>query len=357
MSLLYIGGITNTCDEINIIKDVFLKATNNVEWLKKGDTVLLKPALNSKDPYPATTHPHTVHAIAQILKEKGAEVIIGDQSGIEHVLHSRKGILKGSSTDCYTKSGMKKNEITTFIGFEKEGWKKGFFHFQDKRMQYWRKGFFITNWIQKVDHIINLPRLSTHVQAGVTLGFKNLVGLLREDSRLEFHMNGPFSAFMKMRAKKAEIAVEDDKTNSFFQKIVEISLAVQHKLRLTLLTATKAQVTLGPDAYMLGNLLPSHVVDVAPGIVLASSDQVALESGAIALLILLYRRLPKQKKIIQYLVHLLNRQAKELGQTSVFENPFISHALKLKLGERKVKIHSIDLPDNIKKDITNLIDS
>ena len=30
----------------------------------------------------------------------------------------------------------------------------------------------------------------THSQAGATLGFKIMVGLLREDSRMEFHANG-----------------------------------------------------------------------------------------------------------------------------------------------------------------------
>ena len=63
MSTLYISGIQNTKEEEAIIKETFIKTTNNVEWLKKGETVLIKPALNSPDPYLATTHPKTIKII------------------------------------------------------------------------------------------------------------------------------------------------------------------------------------------------------------------------------------------------------------------------------------------------------
>jgi len=336
MSTLYISGIQNTKEEEVIIKETFIKTTNNVEWLKKGETVLIKPALNSPDPYPATTHPKTIKIITDILIKKGAKVIIGDQSGVGHVLHGPEGVLKGSSSHNYAKSGMKTDNKARFIGFEEEGWDKGFFHFKSKDTSSWQNGFYITNWINKADHMISLPRLSTHVQAGVTLGFKNMVGLLREDSRLEFHMNGPLSTFMKIRAKQADIDVKNDKSNSFFNKIVEISLAIRSKLRLTMITATKAQVTLGPDKKMICPFFSSQVVSLNPGVVIASSDQAAVEIFGIALLTFLYQELKERDKKLQKIVLLLNKQIKELGTYSVYENPFVRHALKLNLGEKNV---------------------
>ena len=94
-----------------------------------------------------------------------------------------------------------------FIAFEDKGWNH-FKKFKPKNSA-WDNGFYITKVIDEVDHIINLPRISSHIMAGVTLGTKNLVGLLREDSRIEFHNDGPwpfsinyFAGFSYSEAKR-----------------------------------------------------------------------------------------------------------------------------------------------------------
>jgi uncharacterized protein (DUF362 family) len=46
-------------------------ATTDFSWLSKGDTVFIKPALNSGNPYPATTNPIAIGAMVELL-EKGA---------------------------------------------------------------------------------------------------------------------------------------------------------------------------------------------------------------------------------------------------------------------------------------------
>jgi len=103
---------------VSCIHDVFLKATDDLAWLGEGDVVLLKPALNSPDPYPSTTHPLTIRVVAQLLEERGAKVVIGDQSGIEHVLHHPKGVIRGSTRESYVHSGIGSKEDTRFFSFE-----------------------------------------------------------------------------------------------------------------------------------------------------------------------------------------------------------------------------------------------
>ncbi len=67
------------------VREAALAATD-FSWLSKGDSVFIKPALNSGKPYPSTTSPLAIAAIISLLKEKGARrVIVGDMSGIEHV--------------------------------------------------------------------------------------------------------------------------------------------------------------------------------------------------------------------------------------------------------------------------------
>lgn len=62
------------------------EAATNFSWLSKGDTVLIKPANNSGEPYPATTSPVGLKAMIELLKAKGAgKVIVMDMAGIEHV--------------------------------------------------------------------------------------------------------------------------------------------------------------------------------------------------------------------------------------------------------------------------------
>jgi hypothetical protein len=59
------------------------------------DIVLLKPALNSGDPYPSTTHPLALEVTSRLLADRVATVVIGDQSGIGHVLHHPGGVIRG----------------------------------------------------------------------------------------------------------------------------------------------------------------------------------------------------------------------------------------------------------------------
>ncbi len=197
MKPVYVKGLPPTPDSEVIssaIRNLILKATDNLSWLSAGETVLLKPALNSPDPYPATTHPLALSVTADLLAERGAKVVIGDQSGIELVLHHPDGVIRGSTIENYARSGMGDRNDSRFVGFENGGWDTGFFHHRSACTPSWRHGFYITSWVKKADHIISLPRVSTHSQAGATLGLKIMVGMLREDSRMEFHANGPFNS-------------------------------------------------------------------------------------------------------------------------------------------------------------------
>jgi uncharacterized protein (DUF362 family) len=169
-----------------------------------------------------------------------------------------------------------------FVSFSYGGWDKGFYHHQSPCTLSWQSGFFITRWrwAQKADHIIYLPRVSTHNQAGATLGLKCMVGMLREDSRMEFHANGPYNNFITGAAKGSSLITADDGTGTFFEMIVEISDAIREKLRLTLFVTTKAQTTFGPDQFGSrmdpGGIGRAYVSSPEPGLVFGSADPVAL---------------------------------------------------------------------------------
>ncbi|MDH5533425.1 MAG: DUF362 domain-containing protein [Candidatus Pacebacteria bacterium] len=339
MSKVYISKIKKDLsikDKEEAVRKVLLESTQNLKWLTNGQTVLLKPALNSPDPYPATTSPVSVRVVTQVLEERGAKVIIGDQSGIGHVVHDSRGVGKGNSQDNFVKSGMAGEYKDRFIAFEQRGWEEGFFHYQSDKLKHWDDGFFVTNTIKEVDHIIGLPRVSTHSQAGVTLGYKNWVGILREDSRMEFHADGPFGTAMMALARNLKLDKKFQNQGAFWEKIIEISHVIEDKHRINLFYADKVQATMGPDAHRSTGM-KAKVVEPEEGIVFASTNQLAAEYVAIEFLTQLYKGVGMADKLKQKALVRMNGQMKELGTYDIWDNNFLKAALKLGMGDKEVE--------------------
>jgi uncharacterized protein (DUF362 family) len=164
-----------------------------------------------------------------LLKDHGAgKVYVGDQAGVQHV-HPRADKTKGSTRQVMVKNGLLQ-EISAGGAepyfFEEQGY-DAYFPAEPPRGSHWRETIFLPTILKEVDHIVYLPRISTHVLAGITLGSKIAVGWLREDSRLELHRDA----------------------RTFHEKTAEINGVpeIRQKLRLILSVGTVAQTTWGPD--------------------------------------------------------------------------------------------------------------
>ena len=234
------------------------EATTDFSWLSKGDSVFIKPALNSGNPYPATTNPIAIEAMVELLKQKGARrVIVGDMSGIEHVKLSPKG-LTGSSRRLMEASGMAR-AVQAAGGeihfFEEAGWDA--FYEDAPGGRHWKRGLMMPNILKEVEHIILMPRCSRHVLAGSTLGLKAAVGYWRTDTRLEYHRDAS-----TLQEKTAE------------GNTVE---TLRKKQRLVLSAADKIITTFGPDE--------GHVFQPENGLVIASESVVAHDMVSLAWLL------------------------------------------------------------------------
>jgi hypothetical protein len=300
-----------------------------------------------------------VSVTAELLAERGAAVVIGDQSGIEHVLHHPGGVVRGSTVENYQKSGMGFFTRARFAGFEEGGWEEGFYHHRSSSLHSWQNGFHITVWAKFADHIISLPRVSTHTIAGASLGFKNMVGMLREDSRMEFHANGPMNGSVIRSARGSTLSSVDDNTGRFLEKIVEISDAVRDKLRLTLFLATEIQATFGPDRYgiPLGRtgLGRAYVVRPEPGLVFCSPDQVAAEAAALAVLQDAKRSLPPVQRWLERAVLFTNPHVQLLDGINIRDHPYIRHGLKIGLGEMPRDLVFEDVPPEVQRRLFGLL--
>lgn len=170
-------------------------------FISKGERILLKPnLLSARTPdNGVTTHPAVVRAVAEIVLENGGVPLIGDSPSVE------------SFQKVAIKTGMKK--ISEELGIELIPFEESVnFDFKDgefKRLE-------ITKPVLEVDKIINIAKLKTHTQFILTLGVKNMFGIVPGRRKAECHIRFgndliSFSKFLidLYRFKKPVITVID----------------------------------------------------------------------------------------------------------------------------------------------------
>ncbi len=246
------------------------EAASDFSWLSKGDAVFIKPALNSGNPYPATTSPIALKAMVELLKQKGAgRVIVGDMSGIEHVKLSPEG-LSGSSRRLMEASGIARAVQTAGAEihfFEESGW-NAFYEDSPAAGSHWKRGLMMPNVLKEVGHIVLMPRCGRHGLAGSTLGLKAAVGYWRTDTRLEYHRDA--STFQEKTAEGNTVET------------------LRKKQRLVLSAADKILTTYGPDK--------GYVLQPENGLVIASESVVAHDMVSLAWLLENRRHIPPSEK-------------------------------------------------------------
>jgi uncharacterized protein (DUF362 family) len=246
------------------------QAATDFSWLSRGEAVFIKPALNSGNPYPATTSPVAIAAMVELLKEKGAgRIIVGDMSGIMFVKLSPEGF-SGSSRRLMEGCGMAQaaQAAGAELHFPEEAGWDAFYEDAPTSGSHWKRGLMMPSILKEVEHIILMPRCGRHALAGSTLGLKNAVGYWRTDTRLEYHRDA-----LTFQEKTAE-----GNTVSTLLK----------KQRLVLSAADKVLTTYGPNR--------GYVFQPETGLVIASESVVAHDMVSLAWLLENRRYTPKWKK-------------------------------------------------------------
>ncbi|MBU8922590.1 MAG: DUF362 domain-containing protein [Bacteroidales bacterium] len=142
-------------------------------FVKSGQRVLLKPnLLSAKAPDRAiTTHPDFVRAIALMVREKGAEPVIGDSPG---------GAIRGIQR-VWNNTGitdMAASEGIELVNFEASGLKE---------IESGEYRLYISKPVLDADVIINLAKLKTHTLTLLTCGVKNIFGVVPGFRKAEYH--------------------------------------------------------------------------------------------------------------------------------------------------------------------------
>ncbi len=209
-----------------------VEAATDLAWLGKGDAVLLKLAMNSGKPWPATSDPWLAACAARLFQERGAgRVAVADQAGIEHV-RQRPGREKGSSRSLFQGNRELVRAVrlagAEALFFEERGWDQGYVAQVPAGQHSWPEPLMVTRALEDFDHLVYLPRVASHALADVSLGLKLAVGFLREDSRALLHASG--EDFCRR-----------------YEEVNQLPL-IAERLRLVLGGGCRVLTTIGPDS-------------------------------------------------------------------------------------------------------------
>ena len=157
-----------------------LDPIGGLDFVKPGMRVAVKLNLVSamKPETAATVHPAVVCALTKLLRERGAEVVLGDSpGGLFNAAHLNR---------VYEVCGMRAAEAAgaelnaDFSQIEAE--------FPEGAVA---RQFSYTAWLSKADAVIDLCKLKTHGMMGLTCAVKNFFGSIPGTQKPEYHYRYP----------------------------------------------------------------------------------------------------------------------------------------------------------------------
>lgn len=159
-----------------IIKSAVFDLGGFEQFIKSGERILIKPNVNTADPFPASSDPAFIRAVVELVLESGAgEVVVGDSSTFyQNTRHNFEtlGLFELEKIDARIK----------VISFDEGKWiKKNIIGGK------YLKSISVPEILDKVDKIIFLPCLKTHYIAKFTGALKLGVGLMKSSERLSLH--------------------------------------------------------------------------------------------------------------------------------------------------------------------------
>lgn len=212
-----------------------------------GKAVAIKANFNSDDPFPATTHPDMLEAILARVRDAGARSIaLGERSGMGEtalVLKNR------GAADVAARVGA---EVTVLDSVPPAGWEA-----IPPDGLHWERGFLVARLFREADAVVQTCCLKTHRFGGhISLSLKNTVGAVAaRNPGNGYNYMAELHSSPHQRRMVAEI-----------NRFVPCDVAV--------MDATEGFSTGGPER---GNR-------IAPNVILASTDRIALDAAGIALL-------------------------------------------------------------------------
>lgn len=157
-----------------------LKPLGGLDFVKSGMRVGIKANLVSfmKPEEAATTHPVLLSELVKLLRERGAEVVVGDSPGGLYTAAYVKNVYRATGMYEVEKAGAVLNE-----------------DFSQKTAEYPEAAvahsFQYTAWLDSCDVIIDFCKLKSHGMMGMTAAAKNMFGVIPGTMKPEYHYKYP----------------------------------------------------------------------------------------------------------------------------------------------------------------------
>lgn len=211
-----------------------------------GKKVAIKANYNSADKFPASTHIDTLTAIVDELKAEKASIVLAERSGM------------GNTKEVLEKMGVM--ELPVRHGFDVvilDDLKTSECVKENPQGSHWKRGFLFPKVFRDADAIVQTCCLKTHRYGGhFTMSLKNSVGMVAKyDPDDGYNYMAELHSSRYQRHMIAEINTSYDPDFVIMDGILAFSKG-------------------GPDTGTL----------VEPGIMMASSDRVALDAAGVAVL-------------------------------------------------------------------------
>jgi uncharacterized protein (DUF362 family) len=262
---------------------------------RRGDTVFLKVNTNSGDPYPYSTSPRLVGWLCARLRDQGARVVVGDRS-----FWGDRDTAGNLEQNGIAPAARRAGAVVTVLD-DDVAW----IELPPERVPSWRPPVRVPRLVVDADLVINLACMKTHFITGTTLALKCFLGLVHADDR----------------SRPGNLRVHGE---AIHRQIVELHGAVRAHMH----------VVDGHRALCAGGPTPSSGDDPLirkTGVIVASSDPVAADVAAIALL---------QRYAAPY---------EAVHETAPWQSPTVAAARSVGLATRRLVLRQegIDDPDRL----------
>lgn len=197
------GCETYEHDQVKRAMEKLLNDIQGLDWLTPGMTVAIKTNLvSAAAPEKAVvTHPVVLTVLTELLKERGADVVIGDSPGGLFTTGALEHAYRLSGLEMAERAGASLNLDVSLQEVQ---------HPQGKVLH----SFTCTSWLLKADAIIDCCKLKTHGMMAMSANVKNMFGVIPGTMKPEYHFRFP-------------------KHEDFADMLVDLNTCLQPKLYLT----------------------------------------------------------------------------------------------------------------------------
>jgi uncharacterized protein (DUF362 family) len=309
-----------------------VRLAGGMDFVKEGQTVLIKPNVTGALRSPTTTNPEVLYATIKLVAERGPKrIIVADRSFSAQFVDTTPKTIdvmkRVGHVDAVNQAISDVKAPVVAVGLEdcaeelqRLGRPAGTPHWRKIKpalATHWPDGYELAELLFAVDHVINVPVIKTHFQAWFTMSMKAFVGMSHHRSRREFHgsYKGSNDLFDQKRARsrrrgiKVDPKAEEEEVAPLVNRIAELNLGITPALN----------ILDGSTCFVFGG--PSNGDQAEPKVVVASRDRIAADATGVAVL----KSLGTEER---------------LQTRSVWDTPFLKHGIKIGLGIDSVaKLH------------------